>query len=623
MAYREFHVEPYYADPGVEIINDGVNAAAQNISTLFQSIQRREQEKNRAANSFQYALDKGSYESDQDLLHQYAKNVKDRAVSDIRKTGKISPETQQAQVDGLNWQQKSKIQFETAKQLYDRIEQRRRDDPYYNPEPDNKKLDESAKYDHNLHTRGAIIDDVRDNLGKSDESFLYGKYRSKYVKDLGDTYKQTEYGNDNVKKTNFDEAVFWDTATGKPGVTDAHAIDYIKSEPRVDQHFNTVVQKQLKSEIDSMKASGDERVAWMKGKTDAEIQNELINDPSKNLINNKDFGVRKRELAKADLADADRVNSKVSVTYNTAKKESNSPIKNENIVHSYAFNTPKMMASGSDTPMSPYQANGAGGVLFQKNGKPIQFQSTNPVRTNVNTGLTSSSKIGSVPFNLTSYQLNPFQSTGAPFLLKGNTHDEQLAEINSIPYEYFSPTGKYKLKPQMGMALNGYTINQANILNAANNDIQTIASKLAEAEKNGDAQAVANLTTQMSRIQGLKQLVGTGVDDQELMLAASRAGVRGVQVNEMVEANDNDLANLNAITGGFNLRDKSNWSPEMKSLDAAYAKRAQEAAAAGYKTTSAKSIKKKAKFPLPAGQARVVQQNGVTYTYDEETGEYK
>lgn len=452
MAYREFHVEPYYADPGVEIINDGLNAAAQNISSLFNSIANRERDKNRQAASFQYALDKGSYESDQDLFREYAKNVKDRAVHDIKTTGKISPEVQQMQVDGLNLQRKSKIQYDKAKQLYDRIEQRRRDDPYYNPQPDNEKLDKSADYEVNVNTRGEIIDDVWNNIGKTDASFLYNKYKADYVKTKGDTFKENTYGTDNVKKTNFDEAVFWDDATGKPGVTDSHAIDFIKTDPRVDQHFNTVVQDQLRKEISSMRASGDDRVAWMKGKSDAEVENELINNPSKNIINNKDFGVRKRELVKKDLQDADRVNSRVSVTYNTDKKENNSPIKNDNIVHSYSFNTPKMMATAAGSEnMSPFQANGPGGVLFQKNGKPILFQSTNPVRTNVNTGITSQSKIGNVPFNITSYQLTPFQSTGAPFLIQGNNYEEQLKSIENIPYEHFSPTGKYKLKPQPGL----------------------------------------------------------------------------------------------------------------------------------------------------------------------------
>jgi hypothetical protein len=591
MAFRTFHNEEYYADPGVDILNQGLQRAADNISNLFSGISAAQQDKKRADSQFKYDQEKGSFESDTDLLNKMTVNIKDQAVNDIRKSGKISVETQRMMDEARYRSNVSKNQFDEAQKISGEIDKRAIRDKYYNPQADFDDLDKATSYEHNFYNRGEHLDKVKQGIGGL-KSFRYDQYRADYVKQKGDQYKQNDFGTDRVTKSRYDQATFWDEA-GKPGVTDTHAIDYIKSEPRVDQFFTERVNNQLDDEISKMRASGDERTAWMKGMKDDEVKAKLIDDPTLNLVNSQDFGVRKRILAKEDLAKSDRINTKVSVEYK-AEKKSGSPGSNENIVQSYSFVNSQVQGqkAGSDA-ITPVVNAGPGGVIMQKNGKPILFSSNTPWRTNVNTGITDKTKIGSVPFNLTNYQLQAFKSTGAPFAIQGNTYDEQLARIKELPLEYFDPNGKQKLKPTMSIALNGFTVNQANLLNAANNDLVTIQDQIAQAEADGDQAKAARLQMAVAKIQGVRSMVGSGIDDQELMLAASRAGIRGVQVNEIVEAGDQDLASLNAITGGFNLRDRNNWSGEMKSLASAYEDRAKEAAAAGYKSTSVKSNGKK------------------------------
>jgi hypothetical protein len=594
VAYREF-----YEAPVPEAVNP-LEHTVQAISGLFQSIGKANTDKRKAADQFAYDLNEGKFENDQKVLTEYAKNVVNRGRQEILNRGRTSNETAGMMKEGKSYQQMSQIQFEKAKNIHSEILSRDAKDPYYDGQIDLNKLKVAANGENNevnFYTRGERLADFEKTVGGID-SFKYDQYKADYVKRIGQMNRERTTGNPNATKTIFDEATFWDDRTGKPGVTDQHAIEYLNSDPqgRVEQLFDKRLNDQLDKEIEQMKASGDARIKWMEGKSNSDIKNELINDPSKNLINQQDYGIRKRQMAKEDLRRADRINSKVSVDYKADADTTGGLYANKNIVQSYAFHNPVMQAiQGTDAGVSPSSNPGPGGVILQKNGKPIVFNSSNPKRTNVNTGITGVAKIGNVPFNLTGYQMQAFQSTGAPYLLRGNSTEEVINSINQIPLEHFDPNGKYKLQPEMKVALQGYTINQANVLNAANNQEQTIQEQIAQAQSEGDEDKVARLERTLSQIQGVRSLISTGIDDQELALAASRAGIKGVQVNELVQATDSDLANIKAITQGFDLKDQNYWNDDMRRVSQVYQTRAQEAAAAGYKSTPSPSPEKKAK----------------------------
>lgn len=600
MAYREFHYEKQYAAPDASQYMDH---STQAISNLFQQIAKRRDERIRATNQFEYDLSNGKFENDQKILSEFANNVVSRGKQDIYHTGKITNNTAGMMVQGKAYQQISAVQHEKTKALQSEILSRDAKDPYYDSAADLNKLKIAANGEDgevNFLTRGQRLNDVEKQLGGLD-SFKYNNYRADYIKNKGQQYKEQTSGNPNATKTRYDQATFWDDTTGKPGVTDPQAIDYLNSDPqgRIDQYFNRKVNAQLEDEIKKMKSSGDSRVSWMKGKSDADIKNELINDPSKNIINSQDYGVRKRNLAKADLHEADRINSKVSVDYK-AEKNDNGLYKNNNIVHSYSFNTPQAVGAIPGKQANAYENPGPGGVLFQKNGKPITLTISNPIRTNINTGKTNAHKIGSTPVNVTGYQMQAFTDQGYPVLLHGSDTESMVDYINKMPLEYFDPKGKYRFQPEMKVALQGWTLNQAHILNAANNNEQAIQSRISDAENNNDSDKVSVEEDNLQKIKAIKNLIASGVDDQELALAASRAGITGVQVNELFQASDQDLANINAITQGFDLKNKNNHSPDMIMVADAWRNRAKQAAESGYSPQSqATSKNKKLKNSVP------------------------
>lgn len=615
MAYRKFHQEHYYEAPNYDPITVG-------LSNLFHGINQARVEKQRRVNQFDFDLSEGKFDNDQKILTEMANLVVNRGRTDIQTSGRTSGNTLKMMNEGKAYQQMSKNQFDRAKTLQQQILSLDTKDKYYDGKRDLDKLRLAVSGENgevNFYTRGERLDELEQSIGGVD-AFKYKDYRADYVKGIGNQFKEKTTGSPNKTNTIYDQATFWDN--GKPGVTDQHAVDYLDSDPqgRVRAYFDSRMDQTLDSEIQSMKASGDARNNWMSDLSNAEIKNRLIDEPSLNTINSKQYGQRMMDMVKSDLKDADRINSKVSVEY---KDTSNNGglYKNDNIVHSYAFNAPMMQASpaGSGT-FEPTSNPGPGGVLFQKNGKPISFNSNNPVRTNVNTGITSRQKIGNIPFNLTGYQLQAFKETGAPLAIKGATTDEMISSIKNLPLEYFDPNGKMKLQPEMKVGLTGYTINQANILNAANNQELSLQDQIANAQAAQEYDKVAALELSMSKIQNLKSLISSGIDDQELALAASRSGIKGIQVNEIIQASGADLANIRAITNGFDLTNPNYWNDDMRRVQEAYKSRANEAAASGY--TSGKS-KKKAKFPLAKGKPATVSQNGFTYTWNPDTGQYE
>jgi hypothetical protein len=621
--YREFHYEKQYAAPDT---SQAFEAQMQGLTNLFRGMQQKQEERRRAADQFQYDLDKGAFENDTKIFGEVAKTVVDGAKNDFRTGGKLSTKTGRLMQDGKTWQQMSVNQYARAKELNDVI--KGKSDPYYNPEPDLKLVKWATHGENNdvdFRTRGERLAEAEKQLGGND-TFRFDMYRADYVKRQGLESKSNEFKTkDGSYKTVFDQRAFWDKSTGKPGVTDDHAIRFLDSDQRVAKFYDSKISSELDQEIKAMKQSKDSRYSWMNGLSEAEIKNELINNPSKNGINQKDYGIRVREKAKADLDEADKVNSKVSYT-NVQNDENNSGggWKNKNILISQSVNT---IAQEAKTPegMKTVNSYGPGGRITQKTGRAVQIDTTNPIRTNTKSGITSTKNKGSVRLNLTGYQAMPFKSTGAPFALQSSTPEGMVEEVKNLPLEYFDPNGKMKLQPEMKIGLNGYVIDEAGVLGDIQEQLMTLSDQIHQAEKSGDIEKKQSLQYMEQNLVDLKEMVGAGdYDPQELLLAGNKAGVRKVQNDMIIPADDSDLATINNVTGGFNLRDKSNWSDEMKMVADAYRARAEEAKAQGYGVKKEEEKKDEPKKITPAefnaqwanlksGQ-KLVGPDGKTYT---------
>lgn len=585
MAYREFHYEKQYAAPDNSL---AYQTQIQGLSNLFRGLQARREERARKADSFAYDLDQGAFQNDTMILKELASNVTARAKQELRTSGRISPETERLMKDGSAWQQASKNQMERAKTLRQNIIDRATKDPFYNPEPDlalMKKATHGDNNEVNFYNRGDLLGDAEQNVGGIN-TFMFDNYKAKYVKDLGTQYKENEFPNrDGSSKTIYDQATFWGP-NGKPEVTDQHAIKFIESEGRVAKFYDKKINDQISEEIKAMKATGDDRVSWMNGKSDAEIKDILVNDPSKNLINNKEYGVRMRELAKADLSEADRVNSKVS--YTSLQNDDNNSgglWKNKNILHDDSINSFAQAAKDGDGKMITVNTYGPGGRFTQKSGKALVVDTTNPIRTDINKGITTRNNKGSIRLNMTGYQLMPVRAGMAPFALKSNTPDGMIQEINNIPLEDFDPNGKMKLQDKMKIGLNGFIVNEAGVLNDIQDQLFDLTTSIREATTAGDKEKISSLENMQYNLQELKEMIGSGdYDPQDLLLAGNKAGVRKIQNNMIIPADESDFAAIKNVTGGFDLRNQNYWSPEMKAVNEAYEKRAAEAKAKGYKS---------------------------------------
>jgi len=579
LAYQKFRVEDTYAAPDLSVIDRTVA----NVGNILANAGKRRQAQKDAANQFQYDLDKGAYENDTAILNGVAKSVTDKVKNELKDTGRISIESERMMKDGLAAQQMSKNQMDRAKQLDTAI--RSKSDKYYNPEPDIKLVQWATHGENNdvdYRTRGERLAEAEKKVGGI-ETFKYDDYRADYVTKKKQQYKSVEFPlKSGGYKTVFDEATFWNGA--KPGVTDQHAIEYLESEPRIGEYFGTKINKELDQEIKAMKASGDTRVGWMKGLSDVEIKNQLINEPSKNLINNKDYGVRVRDRAKYDLQEADRINSKVSFTgYQSDLNGSGGKWKNPNIVHNDAINSFAQQANNSEGQSQTVTTFGPGGRFTQKSGKAVPIDTTNPIRTDTRRGVTTRNNTGSMKLNMTGYQLMPVKAGMGPFVLKAGTTEGMVNEIKNIPLDHFDPNGKIKLQPEMRIGLNGYTINEAGVLNDVQDQLYSISTQIQEATAAGDKEKIANLETLESNLNDLKEMVGSGdYDPQDLLLAGNKAGVRRVQQDWIIPADNSDMATIKNVTGGFDLKNKEYWNDDMRTVDEAYRQRAAEAKAQNY-----------------------------------------
>lgn len=584
MGYKEFHFEKTYEAPNLDGFLEKSTAA---ISNVFKSLTNQQLEKRKTADQFAYDLDKGAFENDTKVLGELAKNVVDRGRQELHGKGSLSLDTQHLMKDGQTFQQMSTNQMKRSTELRQLILDKGKEDPYYNPDADLDLVKEATHGKNNevdFRTRGERLSEAEKNIGGVD-SFKFHDYRAHYVKDvIGAQTKESEVPLKNgSSKTNFTQRAFWDSESGKPGVTDKHAIDFVDSEPRVALYYDKKVDDQLSSEIQKMKSSGDSRVAWMKGKSDDEIKSELISDPSKNLINKKNFGARVREAAKYDLEEADRVNTKVS--YQNLDSKTDNRWKNNNILHENSINSfaqeSKSQATGETASITTY---GPGGRFTQKNGRPIQMETTNPVRTDIRRGITTRDNKGSMKLNMTGYQLMPVKKGMAPFVLQGSTPEAMIEEIKKMPLEYFDPEGKVALQPDLKIGLNGYTLNEAGVLNDINDKMFNLADEIRKAGDDGDKTKQANLSMLKQDLDDLRDMIGDGdYDQRDLMFAANKAGVKKVKDDWIIPADNSDVANIKNISGGFDLRDESFWSPEMKAVQQAYKERYAEAQASGYK----------------------------------------
>jgi hypothetical protein len=601
MAYREF----YQKDP---ITQTDFSPIERGISNLFTGIAQRQKEQRTEAQKYGDDVKAGSWESDHKVLTEGVSKLKDAVVA---AGGKPSFEQRKAMAALKSYSDLSSIQRKRADDLEKRINEVALRNKYYDPTPDFDNLYKLSSSELNAANRGQVIDQIENSIGSA-RNFKKDQYLADYVKDRQRSYKEKTTGSPDAKNTKFDESTFWDEKTGKPGVTDEHAVDAIKSDKMLSEQYDLELQDQMLDEISKMKASGDPKTVWMSGLSDAEIQNELINDPSKNLINSKNFGDRKREMAKADLKKFNAVNSKVS--YERKEPTVNGNVTNDSIGHSETFFT------DTTGPGKGGVVSGPGGLLMIKKGisagKPIQIEADSGKAFDYRTGKNATRSKGK--FNLTGYQLQPYTKNGDLYPVQGASFDEVLASVENLPDEVLR-----NMDPELKISLSGYELNDSKMLG----DIATKSFDISERiGDETDPEKKAELEYQLSELNRLKQVLNApGMYDDDIIQAAQKNGIKQVRKDQLLLADRSDLDKIKTITGGLDLKNKDQWNPEMKKLNEVYTRKWNEAnqKTAPLSDTERGFDKKKKTYPLPKGTPRTVKQNGFTYTWNEQTGKHE
>src|SRR5690606_37060238 len=197
-----------------------------------------------------------------------------------------------------------------------------------------------------------------------------------------------------------------------------------------------------------------------------------------NILNKTENGVRQIELAKKELAEADRVNSKVNKQYK-GDGTSSGPVKNDAIGHSDTFYNQTIGVAGPGGST----LSGPGGVLMTKKGvnpgKPIVIYADSRTAYNMRSGKNLDRSRGK--FNITGYQLQPYTTNGDVYPISANSTEELIEKINSLPDDAFQ-----NLSPEMKIGIQGYAIDQAKMLGDIATKSEDLSNKLGDAIENGD-----------------------------------------------------------------------------------------------------------------------------------------
>jgi hypothetical protein len=605
--YREFHVEKIYDAPDVSRFLDQANETyAQGVSNLFNSLNQQRVARQKQADDFKYEL-KGKRESDQKILTEYSKSVFDQGYNEIKSGKGISMDTKKKMSEGTSWAELSEIQYNEAQNLQKEIFARETKDPFYNSRPALHGLrlayegenGEKNLFNTDLKAFSKEIDKVTTDPNTS--TFKNFDYRQHYVKSFKDKLVEVSSKNENFAKSKFNQAVFWDDEKGVPGVTDQHAIDYLKSRGEVDSYFTAMVDDQLSKEIKSMRASNDPRVAWMKDMSDEQVRNQLITNPEKNIIDKTEYGARKRKLAKEDLKMADRINSKVSIESIPPKEAKNPDGTNDAIAHSTTFLSDTFKTDPSNLNTNVTGVAGPGGNLMTKKGvnpgKPLVTDLSSSSAFNLGEG--KPTKRGNGKFNVTGYQLNVYDINNNLVPIAANSTLDLVSKINAMKPEDFK-----NLSPEMKISIKGFALDESKMLGDIEKQKEKLHEEMYDAEQDGDEDKVNRLTERIKKLDDLRGYFNNpSAYNEDIVYQAMASGIKQIRVDQLIQANPADLDRMNSLTG-LNLKDESKWGEEMKVVQDAYRKKYQEAMGSSFggKAESIPTVKSKADYDaLPSG----------------------
>lgn len=614
--YKEFRNEEYYKAPDISILTEGLNKSAENVGRIFSSIAQRHNQRKSNADNFKYTMEYGLSENDNKFNEMYANNVVQLGQQAIRRNdGTFQTDIVPKMEQGKRFVADQKAQADRYKKLHDEINglDQYDDKNYYRNTLDDAFYGKDG--DQDFRTRTPELEKAANKIGKDPYAFKVDEQRADWIKNYQIKTIDKESATPYEKSGTTVSTPFFDYTNGKPGASDDTTIKYLKSDPRVDLWYNNAVGESLKSEIKQMRASGNPKNSWMEGKSDIEVMNELINDPSKNMINSTDYGVRKRDMAKADLNEMAGLVNKTSYETKVDMTKTAGKYTNDKITYGeFSENTP-IQNENSDAVAEAFGTNGnysVGANLSISSGttiKPITFRSSSTNVFNTRTG-EAYDAIGGTTLNLTGYQLQLYKKDGTPYTISAKDTNEFLKKIGSIP-----DADLKNLNPKMEIALRGYTLNKGSVLGEIAKNKKNLEEELGAALRADDAQKVANLQTRIASMQYAVQSMNQSSDeysDEDLMSSLRTNGIKAdsFQNDVLLKASNSDLAFIQQTTQGLDLRNPEKWSRDMVRAQAKFTERYNKAAGTGFakdpqaefEQAISKPVNKVKKSAAPAAQ---------------------
>jgi hypothetical protein len=346
----------------------------------------------------------------------------------------------------------------------------------------------------------------------------------------------------------------------------------------VSNHYNWRMNEQLDQEIKQMKASGNSQNNWMEGMSESDIKNELINHPEKNTVNQKNYGVRVRDLAKHDLEEASGIQKKIDFETKIDTTKTAGKYNNDKITYG-EFSQPENIGTSATIDGRVADAHGlsrnfaVGANLSISSGTVIKPVTMPRVTSNnvfsVRSG-ESYETVGGNSFNMTGYQVQAYRKDGTPYTIEAQNKEEFIKKIQNIPASELQ-----QMAPSMSIALRGYTINKGAILGDVAAKRKTLEQQLGEARAAGNVDDEVKINAQLASINYAAASMNATADefsDDDILSSMRMNGMSANQFQDdlLIRANDSDLSWINSNTQGLDLKNRSKWSSDMRQVDEAY-----------------------------------------------------
>lgn len=611
MAYREFYQRQ-------DILRDDNSPIERGLANFFSGIAAAQEKKKRAENEYQYTLDYGFFPNDNAFNEEFVKSTIQSGKSDIRKYGNVSDRTLNQMESGKRIRADQKAQEERFKLVNSQIDKRGTEDVWYDPKYD-KQTWEAANFgngDIDFRTRGAEQEKALNIIGNDPRSFKLNDYAAHYVKNRGTkkgTVKNENELSGATTGTSY-SSPFVDPKTGAIGPTDKDAVEFLNSQDGALASVQFKVDMDLLnpdggdvSAIKQLADSGDERASWARGLSKDEILTNIKTDASKNPFNKTPYADRVTQKAKKLLTDASDIATESVVGFKQPKS-GGFGVTNEALRHNPTFYNNKIKEipfvgpedASNKLSQLPKNVSGPGGVLVQKNGKPITIEANSQKAFNYRDAK-NTERTGRGAFNITGYQLGMYDQNGNLKPIEANSFDELKGKINGL-----SPDELKKMAPSLQIGLNGFAVDKATLAGDVLNQSFDLNEQLGEAKSNGDVEKQAAIEAQIAQLNQTRSLMDIdGVSDEDIVNAASKAGLKQIRRDQILKADKSDIDYIKSVSG-LDLGKESNWSPEMKEVNDLYKKKWAEANA----TSPVKNLKPKAKQSM----VRVKSPDGKTGT---------